>query len=54
MEHIRNFVTIGGKYMVAMAGSATPAIDHLNVDMHPDSFQITIPNVDRADITTFG
>ncbi|KAH9207216.1 pectate lyase superfamily protein-domain-containing protein [Leptodontidium sp. 2 PMI_412] len=42
---IQNLVTIGAKYMAVMNGKGIPAVDNLNVDVHPFWSQITLLDV---------
>ncbi|EJP61727.1 Pectin lyase fold/virulence factor [Beauveria bassiana ARSEF 2860] len=42
---ITNLVTIGAKYMAVMDGKGIPAIDNLNVEVHPKWSQISILDV---------
>lgn len=50
---IQNLVTIGAKYMAVMDGEGIPAIDNLNVDVHPDWSQISILDVGSNGTTQF-
>jgi hypothetical protein len=50
---IQNLVTIGAKYMAVMDGQGIPALDNLNVNMHPDWSQISILDVGSNGTTRF-
>lgn len=50
---IQNLVTIGAKYMAVMDGEGIPAVDNLNVDVHPDWSQISVLDVGSNGTTQF-
>lgn len=50
---IQNLVTIGAKYMAVMDGKGIPAVDNLNVDVHPDWSQISVLDVGSNGTTRF-
>jgi hypothetical protein len=50
---IQNLVTIGAKYMAVMDGKGIPAVDNLNVNVHPDWSQISVLDVGSNGTTRF-